>query len=62
MGHHPQRAYAFASHGVAAASWAALVTQLAFVAVPGTSDLFLALYEFTLVTVVGIRFVVMAIA
>jgi hypothetical protein len=89
MGHHPQRAYAFASLDVVAATWAALATQFAFVAIPATSDLLLALYEFALVTavalivsrfwseklnkivnlaiapiliVVGVRFVVMAIA
>ena len=51
MGHHPQRAYAFASLGVAVAAWSALVTQLAFVAVPAGSDLLLALYEFAIVTI-----------
>ena len=64
MGHHPQRAYAFASLGVVAASWAALATQFAFIAIPATSDLLLAVYEFALVTIViapilvivGIRF------
>jgi uncharacterized membrane protein YfcA len=54
MGHHPQRAYAFASLGVVAATWAALATQVAFVVLPAASDLLLALYEFALVTVVAL--------
>jgi uncharacterized membrane protein YfcA len=54
MGHHPQRAYAFASIGVVAASWAALATQFAFVAIPASSDILLAPYEFALVTVVAL--------
>jgi uncharacterized membrane protein YfcA len=54
MGHHPQRAYAFASLGVAAAVWAALAAQVAFVAIPSASDLLLALYEFALVTTVAL--------
>jgi uncharacterized membrane protein YfcA len=54
MGHHPQRAYAFASLGVVAASWTALAAQFAFVAVPATGAMLLALYEFVLVTVVAL--------
>jgi len=54
MGHHPQRAYAFASLGVVAATWAAIATQIAFVALPATSDILLALYEFILVTAVAL--------
>ena len=54
MGHHPRRAYAFASLGVAAASWAAIATQLAFVATPMAADFILALYEFILVTLVAL--------
>ena len=54
MGHHPRRAYAFASLGVVAASWAAIATQIAFVAAPVPADLVLALYEFILVTLVAL--------
>ncbi len=54
MGHHPQRAYAFASLGVVAAAWAAMATQFAFVVAPAASSLLLALYEFVLVTVVAL--------
>jgi len=54
MGHHPQRAYAFASLGVVAAAFSAIATQFAFVAVPGGSDLLLSLYEFVLVTGVAL--------
>ena len=54
MGHHPQRAYAFASLGVAAAAWSALATQVAFVAMPSKAALILALYEFALVTAVAL--------
>jgi uncharacterized membrane protein YfcA len=54
MGHHPQRAYAFASLGVVAATWAALAAQFAFVTVPVGSDLLLSLYEFALVTCVAL--------
>jgi uncharacterized membrane protein YfcA len=54
MGHHPQRAYAFASLGVVAAALAALATQLALVAIPPRADLILALYEFALVTIVAL--------
>ena len=54
MGHHPQRAYAFASLGVVAATWSALATQLAFVALPALPNLLLALYEFVLVTLVAL--------
>jgi len=56
MGHHPRRAYAFASLGVVAAAFAAIATQLAFVAVPAGSVLLLSLYEFVLVT--GIALIV----
>jgi uncharacterized membrane protein YfcA len=54
MGHHPQRAYAFASLGVAVASWSAIGTQLAFIALPSLSELLLALYEFALITAVAL--------
>jgi Sulfite exporter TauE/SafE. len=54
MGHHPQRAYAFASLGVAAAAFAAIATQFAFVAIPAGSDLLLSLYEFALITGVAL--------
>lgn len=54
MGHHPQRAYAFASLGVVTAAWSALASQLAFVAVPVASDIVLALYEFVLISVVAL--------
>jgi uncharacterized membrane protein YfcA len=54
MGHHPQRAYAFASLGVATAVWSALATQVAFIALPATADILLALYEFVLVTAVAL--------
>ena len=51
MGHHPQRAYAFASLGIVAAAWSALAMQLAFVSLP---NLLMALYEFVLVTIVAL--------
>ncbi len=54
MGHHPQRAYAFASLGVVAAAFSAIATQFVFVTVPAGSDLGLALYEFVLVTGVAL--------
>jgi len=54
MGHHPQRAYAFASLGVVAATWAAVVTQAAFIALPARPDILLALYEFILVTAIAL--------
>lgn len=54
MGHHPQRAYAFASLGVVAATWAALLTQATLVALPSLDSLLLALYEFVLVTIVAL--------
>ena len=54
MGHHPQRAYAFASLGVAVATWSALLTQVALVAVPAGEDLLLAIYEFALVTIIAL--------
>jgi uncharacterized membrane protein YfcA len=54
MGHHPQRAYAFASLGVVAAAWSAIVTQAIFIGLPSLSELGLALYEFVLVTIVAL--------
>ncbi|HUW68736.1 MAG TPA: sulfite exporter TauE/SafE family protein [bacterium] len=54
MGHHPQRAYAFASLGVAVASWAAMATQLAVISMPSLSEILLALYEFVLITAVAL--------
>jgi len=54
MGHHPQRAYAFASLGVAVAVWSAMATQIAFVAVPVPADIILALYEFIIITLVAL--------
>jgi uncharacterized membrane protein YfcA len=54
MGYHPQRAYAFASLGVAVAAWSALATQVVFVAIPATAEILLALYEFVLVTGVAL--------
>jgi uncharacterized membrane protein YfcA len=54
MGHHPQRAYAFASLGVVAAAFSAIAAQFVFVAVPAGSDLLLSLYEFVLVTGVAL--------
>ena len=54
MGHHPQRAYAFASLGVVTASWTAIATQAVFVATPVAADLILSVYEFVLVTLVAI--------
>ncbi|MCX7027134.1 MAG: sulfite exporter TauE/SafE family protein [Spirochaetes bacterium] len=54
MGHHPQRAYAFASLGVAIATWSAIATQAIFVAPPTAANIILALYEFVLVTLVAL--------
>ena len=54
MGHHPSDAYAFASLGVAAASWSALATQFGLVAVVPLADLALGLYEFVLVALVAL--------
>ena len=54
MGHQPQRAYAFASVGVAAAAWAAIATRLTFLATPSLSSMLLAFYEFGLITIVAL--------
>jgi uncharacterized membrane protein YfcA len=54
LGHHPQRSYAFASLGVASAAFAAIATQLAFVAIPAGSDFLLSAYEFALITGVAL--------
>lgn len=54
MGHHPQRAYAFASLGVAAAAWAALAAQFTFAAMPTPGSVLVALYEFALITLVAL--------
>lgn len=54
MGHHPKQAYAFATLGVVAATWTALITQVAFIAPPSTSALVLSLYEFSSITVVAL--------
>ncbi len=89
MGHHPQRAYAFASLGVASAAFSAIATQFVVLGAPSVPELLLSVYEFALVTlvamlvnkfwteklnkvvnliiapiliVVGIRFIIMALA
>lgn len=54
MGHHPQRAYAFASLGVMAAALTALTGQFAFIAAPSVNEMLLALYEFVLITAVAL--------
>lgn len=53
MGHHPQKAYALATVTVLTAAWTALGTQL-LLALPTWPQIFLALYEFILVTVVAL--------
>lgn len=54
MGHHPQRAYAFATLAVVTAALAALFSQLAFVAIPSVSEIMFALYEFVLITTIAL--------
>jgi uncharacterized membrane protein YfcA len=54
LGHHPQRAYAFASLGVVVAVWSALATQVAVSAVPSLNEVLMALYEFILVTLTAL--------
>lgn len=53
MGHHSQRAYAFASLGVASAAFAAVATQFAVFGAPAGSELMLSVYEFVLVTIMA---------
>ncbi len=54
LGHHPQKAYALASVGVAAAAWSALLTQFAVGATLSAADLSLAIYEFIVVTLTAL--------
>ncbi len=54
MGHHPQRAYALASLGVAYAAFAALATQFVALGAPNGSELLFLVYEFALVTLVAL--------
>lgn len=54
MGHHPQRAYAMASVGVAAAAWSAVGAQVATGVPFTTADLGLAVYAFILITLVAL--------
>jgi len=54
MGHHPQRAYAMASVGVAAAAWSAIGTQVATGTPVAPADLGLAVYAFILVTLTAL--------
>ena len=53
MGHHPQRAYAFASIGVVSAAFGGFVTQCVALGAPTGAELLLAVYEFALVTIVA---------
>ncbi len=54
MGHHPQRAYAMASVGVAAAAWSALGTQVATGTPLAPASLGLAIYAFILITLTAL--------
>jgi len=54
LGHHPQQAYALSAMGVTFAVWGALLGQLALGPMMGGSDLFLALYEFVVITATGL--------
>jgi uncharacterized membrane protein YfcA len=54
MGHHPQRAYAMASVGVAAAAWSAVSAQVATGVPFATADLGLSAYAFILITLVAL--------
>ena len=54
LGHHPQQAYALSAVGVAFAVWGALLAQLAVGPAVGGANLLLALYEFVVITVVGL--------
>jgi len=54
MGHHPQRAYAFASLSIAVSIWSALATQLFFIQVPDSGVFILGLYEFAIITVTAL--------
>lgn len=54
MGHHPQRAYALASVGVAAAAWSAIAVQVATGTPFAPADFGLAIYAFVLVTLTAL--------
>lgn len=54
LGHHPQRAYAMASVGVSVAAWSALTAQVAVGQPIAAGDLGLAIYEFTIITLVAL--------
>ncbi len=54
MGHHPQRAYFLASVGVVAGSWASIATQFIALQTPAGATVLLAIYEFTIVTIVAL--------
>jgi len=54
MGHHPQRAYFLASVGVVAGAWASIATQFIAFQSPDSTTVLLALYEFSLVTIVAL--------
>lgn len=54
LGHHPKRAYALASVGVAAAAWGALLTQFAIGETLSAADLSLAIYEFIIITLTAL--------
>jgi len=54
LGHHPQRAYALASVGVATAAWSALLTQFAVGESVMAGDLSLAVYEFIVITLTAL--------
>lgn len=54
LGHHPLRAYAMASLGVAVAAWSALGAQVAVGQPIPPSDLGLAIYEFVIITLVAL--------
>ncbi len=54
LGHHPQRAYALASVGVATAAWSAILTQLAVGEMLSPTALTLAVYEFIVITLTAL--------
>ena len=54
LGHHPRRAYALAALGVSTATWAAIGAQIAVGRFLSPADLWLALYEFVIITLTAL--------
>lgn len=54
LGHHPQKAYALAAVGVAAAAWSALASQIAVGQSCTPGEMSLAVYEFIVITLTAL--------